>query len=454
MLKKIFIFVLVVTMLALSSCRVVDVIDHGTTIPEETTQPKTYEPWGIWYSYETPNALELTRGSDKATIYFLTTGYYEYNSIEVVDCVYDGNTTFTLSYQNETIVCEFDKFANTLTISGTVYTHKAAAPAEHPSYDLFNYRESNPSAYVAVGDIDFGSIMPLVFEGAPYNIAMNFYGSMSKFPVAENIDRPAQSGDCVKIDYCGKLDGVAFQGGTATGVSLFLSDYDNGYIPGFTDGIIGHSVGETFDVDVTFPEDYHATDLAGKAVVFTMTLHSIYDLSLTDEQVNAFKSPTYTTYAEWLKAEQLAITEELFADALLKATTNKDPMPSDAYLYYYQQIMDYYHLVAYYYGIDVDVLMSYYGLNEMTVMQEALNLAKYNMVLFVLMEQNELSWTEEEFTAKYEEYVTKYLESNKDASQEDATAYADGMKNQIELDLAEEKVLIWSFGMIFPSDAE
>ena len=135
-------------------------------------------------------------------------------------------------------------------------------------------------------------------------------------------------------------------------------------------------------------------------------------------------------------------------------TTTKDPMPSNAYLYYYQQIMDYYHLVAYYYGIDVDVLMSYYGLNEMTVMQEALNLAKYNMVLFVLMEQNELSWTEEEFTEKYEEYVAKYLESNKDASQEDAKAYADGMKNQIELDLAEEKVLIWSFGMIFPSDAE
>ena len=185
-----------------------------------------------------------------------------------------------------------------------------------------------------------------------------------------------------------------------------------------------------------------------------MTLHSIYDLSLTDEQVNAFKSPTYTTYADWLKAEQLAITEELFADALLNATTTKDPMPSNAYLYYYQQIMDYYHLVAYYYGIDVDVLMSYYGLNEMTVMQEALNLAKYNMVLFVLMEQNELSWTEEEFTAKYEEYVAKYLESNKDASQKDAKAYADGMKNQIELDLAEEKVLIWSFGMIFPSDVE
>ena len=454
MFKKIFIMVLVLTMLALSSCRVVDVIDHGTTIPEETTQPKVTEPWGIWYSYEASNAFELTQNSSKATFYFLTTGYYEYDSMEEVDCVYDGNTTFTLSYQNDSVVCVFDKLKDTLTVSELVYTRQTAAPKEHPKYDFPNYAELDPSSYVAVGDIDFDSITPLVFEGAPYNIAMNFYGSMSKFPVAENIDRPAQSGDCVKIDYCGKLDGVAFQGGTATGVSLLISDYENKYIPGFTDGIIGHSIGETFDVNVTFPEDYHATDLAGKAVVFTMTLHSIYDLSLTDEQVNAFKSPTYTTYADWLKAEQLAITEELFADALLNATTTKDPMPSNAYLYYYQQIMDYYHLVAYYYGIDVDVLMSYYGLNEMTVMQEALNLAKYNMVLFVLMEQNELSWTEEEFTAKHEEYVTKYLESNKDASQEDAKAYADGMKNQIELDLAEEKVLVWSFGMIFPSDAE
>ena len=458
MLKKILIFVLVAAMLTLSSCKVVEVVDHGTTQseettkPTETTQPEEHDPWGVWYSYEASNALELIQDSDKAKLYFLTTGYYEYNDVVEVDCVYDGNTLFTLSYQNETIVCVFDKFADTLTISGTVYTHQAAAPTEHPTYDLFNYRESNPSSYVEVGEIDFDSIAPLVFEGTPYNIATAFYGDMAKFPLAQGITRPAQSGDCVKIDYCGKLDGVAFQGGTANGVSLFISDYKNGYIPGFTDGIIGHTVGETFDVNVTFPENYHATDLAGKAVVFTMTLHGIYDLSLTDEEVNAFKSPTYTTYAEWLKAEQLAVTEELFSNALLKATTTKTPIPAEAYLYYYQQAIDYYHMLAYYYGIEFDYLMYYYGLSEMTIMQQSLNQATYHMALFVLMEQEGLSWSDEEFAKKYDAYVAEYLSANKDATEKDAQAYADGMKGQIELDLTEEKILVWSFTKIFPAE--
>ena len=456
MFKKIFIMVLVLTMLALSSCRVVDVIDHGTTIPEETTQPKVTEPWGIWYSYDACAAIELTQGSNKATLYSLAQGYYyEYSQVTVVDCIYDGNSTFIVTIGNNApITFTFSNTTDNLMYENLSFVRMEKAPTEHPTYTLPNYAELNPASYVTVGEIDFDVIMPLVFEGAPYNLAMSYYDSVSSFPVAENINRPAQKGDYVKIDYCGKLDGVAFQGGTATGVSMLISEYQNKYIPGFIDGIIGHSVGETFDVDVTFPEDYHATDLAGKAVVFTMTLHSIYDLSLTDEAVDAFNGNTYKTYAEWLKDEQLAITEDLFADEVLKATSAKDPLPSDTYLYYYQQTMDYYHMAAYYYGMDVDVLMNYYGLNEMTVMQQSINQATYNMALLVLMEQNELSWTEEEFTAKYEEYVAKYLESNKDASQEDAKAYADGMKNQIELDLAEEKVLIWSFGMIFPSDAE
>ena len=235
---------------------------------------------------------------------------------------------------------------------------------------------------------------------------------------------------------------------------MFISDYKNGYIPGFTEGIIGHSVGETFDVDVTFPENYHATDLAGKAVVFTMTLHSIYDLSLTDEEVEKFEGNDYKTYDEWLRVEQLAITKELFADAVLKATKTNAALPAETYLYYYQQTMDYYHLLAYYYGMDFNMLMSYYGLNELTIMQQAIYQATYNMALFILMEQKELSWTDEEFAQKHETLVTKYLETNKDAPREEAVAYADEMKNQILIELAEEKVLIWSFGVIFPAENE
>lgn len=455
MLKKILSFVLAAAMLALSSCQVVEVIDHGTTPPPaETTAPqKEYEPWGFWYSYDACAAIELTQGSDKVKLYSLQTGYYEYFQMTEADCIFDGNATFTATVENDQkLTFTFDKYKDTLTFENDTFTRMEKAPTEHPEYDHPNYANFDSSSYITLGDIDFASIASLVFEGAPYNVALDYYGEIKKFPAALNIARPAQSGDCVKIDYCGKLDGVAFQGGTATDVSLFISDYKNGYIPGFTDGIIGHSVGETFDVNVTFPENYHATELAGKAVVFTMTLHVIYDLSLTDEEVEKFEGNDYKTYAEWVEVEELAITKELFSNAVLRATTQNTPLPSEAYLYYYQQTMDYYHMLAYYYGVDFAWLLNYYGMNEMTIMQKALNQATYNMALFILMEQEELSWTEEEFAQKHETLVTKYLENYKDAPREEAVAYADAMKNQIELELAEEKVLVWSFSMIFPSE--
>jgi len=454
MFKKILTLVLVLAMLALSACAVVDVIDHGTTLPpEETTQPQEYEPWGIWYSYDASSAIELTQGSNKAKLYSLTPGYYEYFEMVEATCIFDGDTTFTVTVENDQkSTFTFDKYKNTLAFEKGSFLHMEKAPTEHPKYDLPNYAAFDSSFYITLGDIDFEPIARLVFEGAPYNVAMTYYRDMKYFPKAENISRPAQSGDAVNIDYTGTLDGVAFGGGTAKDVTLFISDYQNGYIPGFTEGIIGHTVGETFDVPVTFPKEYHAPDLAGKAVIFTMTLNYICDMAVSDEKVAAFEGNSHNTYAEWLSDEQLAVTEELLAGAILKATKVDTPLPSDVYLYYYQQVMDYYHLVAYYYELDFGFLMNYYGLSETILMQQAIEQATYNIALFALMEQNSLTWTEEDYATRYDTIVADYLEKNKEASNEEAMAYADGMKNQIELELAEETVLVWSFGMIFPSE--
>lgn len=85
-------------------------------------------------------------------------------------------------------------------------------------------------------------------------------------------DRPLQDGDTANINYCGKLDGVAFEGGTADEQDLVIGS--NTFVPGFESQLIGMNIGETKDIDITFPENYHA-DLAGKAVVFTVTLNSI-----------------------------------------------------------------------------------------------------------------------------------------------------------------------------------
>lgn len=83
----------------------------------------------------------------------------------------------------------------------------------------------------------------------------------------------AELGDTLNIDYAGMVDGVAFEGGTAKGVDMVLGSA--GYIGGFEDAIVGHKNGETFDINVTFPEDYKET-LAGKDAVFTITINSIY----------------------------------------------------------------------------------------------------------------------------------------------------------------------------------
>lgn len=89
-------------------------------------------------------------------------------------------------------------------------------------------------------------------------------------------DRPAQNGDEVVIDFEGFKDGKAFEGGKAEKFTLKLGSGQ--FIPGFEEQVVGHSIGDEFEINVTFPEDYQAKELAGAPVVFKIKLHSIsYD---------------------------------------------------------------------------------------------------------------------------------------------------------------------------------
>jgi len=84
----------------------------------------------------------------------------------------------------------------------------------------------------------------------------------------------AKNGDTVIIDFAGYLDGVQFPGGTAEGFPLKLGSGQ--FVPGFEDQVVGMKVGETRDVNITFPEQY-VEGLAGKAVVFKVTLQDIVE---------------------------------------------------------------------------------------------------------------------------------------------------------------------------------
>ena len=123
-------------------------------------------------------------------------------------------------------------------------------------------------------------------------------------------DGAAEDGDWVNIDYTGTLDGVAFDGGTATGYDLELGSGSfigaSGDYQGFEDQIVGHNTGEEFDITVQFPENYQSSDLAGKPANFHIVLNKIYQKvtpELTDEWVanNSESSKTVDEYKEEVK---------------------------------------------------------------------------------------------------------------------------------------------------------
>ena len=114
----------------------------------------------------------------------------------------------------------------------------------------------------------------------------------------EVTDRAAQNGDIVNIDFVGTVDGVKFDGGEAEGFDLTLGSGQ--FIPGFEDQVVGMNIGETKDVNVTFPENYQAENLKGKAAVFAVKLNAIQGKELpelTDEFIkDATGSETVEEY--------------------------------------------------------------------------------------------------------------------------------------------------------------
>ena len=129
-------------------------------------------------------------------------------------------------------------------------------------------------------------------------------------------DRPAQMGDSVVFDYEGFCDGVPFEGGKAEKYALKLGS--NQFIPGFEDGMVGHEIGEEFDVNVTFPEEYHADELSGKPAVFKVKIHEIKMTELPElddefaKDVSEFD--TLDEYKEDLRRELLEKAEEKAKD--------------------------------------------------------------------------------------------------------------------------------------------
>lgn len=191
---------------------------------------------------------------------------------------------------------------------------------------------------------------------------------LSNYATDEKVtDRAAADGDTVNIDYVGSVDGVEFDGGNTKGNGADLTLGSHSYIDDFEDQIVGHMPGESFDVTVTFPEDYGNEDLNGKEAVFETTLNYIEN-TVTPELSD-----------EWV-AENLAATMSLNnvdeLKAFVKSTMLYDNQASDVYTALHDKVsyadelpqtaLDYYRDVLLYriytyaqnYGTDMTTLLS------------------------------------------------------------------------------------------------
>ena len=114
-------------------------------------------------------------------------------------------------------------------------------------------------------------------------------------------DRPAKDGDTVVIDYKGLKDGVAFDGGTAEGYELRLGSHT--FIPGFEEQLIGASKGDEKDLNISFPEDYHAKELAGAPVVFQVKVHEVKETQVPAKDDELAKDVSEFDTLEELRAD-------------------------------------------------------------------------------------------------------------------------------------------------------
>lgn len=238
------------------------------------------------------------------------------------------------------------------------------------------------------------------------DVEMSIQSTLSTMSTKTDItDRPAQEGDLVVIDYEGKLDGVAFDGGTATEQSVEISE-SSGYVPGFAEGIVGHSIGETFDVNLTFPENYYE-ELAGKDVVFTMTLHSIQEVHVPEltEELLPQLSQTAKTIEEYKKEVRTALetsNQESVESYMEQQVWNKllencvvKKYPDGQVEEFVQNVESYFGAVAEQSGTTASELFTtYYGV---TPEEYVKNSIKMEYAIALIAEKEKITLTEAEY---------------------------------------------------------
>lgn len=235
-------------------------------------------------------------------------------------------------------------------------------------------------------------------------------------------DGKIESGDIAVIDFEGFKDGAPFDGGKGENYSLTIGS--NTFIPGFEDQLIGHKSGDEVDVNVSFPEDYHAEDLAGEPVVFKVKVHEVKQTKLPELDQDFFED---------LNMEGIDSKEKLEAQVKENIKTRKDAQADDKYIdELLEKIAEDTEVDIPYTMVDDEVTHMLEHFKEHIMMQgitieqfyqltnssedklreeykdEALKRIKNRLIIEKIIEVEKIEVTDEEVEAKVEELATKY----------------------------------------------
>lgn len=227
-----------------------------------------------------------------------------------------------------------------------------------------------------------------------------------------------EDGDTANIDYEGKLDGEAFDGGTAKGYDLVIGSHS--FIDGFEDGLIGVTVGETVDLPLTFPENYGNADLAGKEVVFTVTVNEIKRMpELTDELASTISDGEYTDAAGYRDSIRADLEEQAQAqrDMMLKSDLLTQVASGSEVKEYPQEMVDYgvanmdtyYRGMAEQYAMEFEeFLSSFLGMTEEDFSEQVVLATQQNlqqeMYLKAIAETEGIEVTDEDLAEAAKEF--------------------------------------------------
>ena len=271
----------------------------------------------------------------------------------------------------------------------------------------------------------------------------------------EITDRAVENGDTVIFDYAGYCDGVAFEGGTAEKQSLQIGS--GHFIPGFEEQIVGKSIGEEFDVNVTFPEEYHAEELSGKPAVFKCKLHAINKIELPELDDDFAKDVSeFDTFAEYKADVKAKIEKRHETNADMEVENSimtkliealEDEIPETMFEAEVENCVRDYDNNLRMRGLDLNTYFKYTGLDldklREQMRPQAENQVKGRLILEKIAALESIVPSEEDINAEYEKMANAYhIEVEKIKESIDSSAIAEDLKVRKALDLVKEKAVI------------